>query len=421
MKVKELILKKVPLYLNEKYYTIFIDILQNIQQNPKSFENSSIYKKFEINQTTKNKKILFPQDSLSSVSSIESSNKLPKKNYNTLSTFWSKIIKAIFNETEYNCIFHSELEICYLKYKAYMTYTKLKSLSYEIKRPLNILIDIYLNETQKIIDNIINQKLLDKQITELKKHKKELLDKKNDKDSVNKNLEMELNKKILLRKQSINTITKLLNEDSNKEKEKEKVRMLNLFFDKVDLEKYFQKEQIAEIKRGEFANAIINHNHCFTQQQHPNISKSVKRKIIKNDNNKNIKYNNNYTNINQKLLTFIKNKNDNRNKITSLKKMTFIKHKNYVLDSSNEKNNSNYLPKLKQGEFKDKTKFEKKLIYTTMHKTGKNFFHNRRNLFLNNTSYSKKSRKDDSKKGKSIYTCTNKTIINFMNKKYLYY
>ena len=418
MKVKELVLKKVPLYLNEKYYPIFVDILQNIQQNPKIFETSTISKMFNGNQTTKNRRNFFSQDSLSSFESI---NNFTKKNNNNSSALWKQLITSIFKETEYNCITYSELEIRYLKYKANQIYTKLNSLSYEIKKPINNLIEIYLNETQKIIDNIINQRLLDKEIKELQNHKKEL-DKKNDKDFTNKTLEMELNQKILLRKKSINNIVKQMRDDSDDEKEQEKAKMLNLFFDKVDLEKYFQKEQIAEIKRGEFANAIINHNHCFTQQ-FPRICKSAKRKILKKENNNKKNYIN-YANSNKRIISFNKNKNEITNKIEPLKKLGTVKeNKKLTFDSFNEKTESNYLPKLKYNELQNLIRLEKKMTYTAMNKTGNSIFNKKRNLLLNDSGYSKNFNfgKNSNKSGKNNNSYTNRMVFNFINKKDLYY
>ena len=394
MKVKEIILKKIPLYLNEKYYPVFVDILQNIQLNPKIFENSSIGKMFDSIKTARNKRNFFSQNS---PFSIESPNNFSKKNYNTSSILWSKIITAIFNETEYNNNFYSQLEICYLKYKANQIYTKLNSLSYEIKKPLDYLMDIYLNETQKIIESIISEK-----------------------DFTSKTLEVELNQKILLSKKSINSIVKKINEDSDDEKEQEKTKMLNFVFDKVDLEKYFQKEQIAEIKRGEFTNAIINHNHCFTPRL-PNICRSAKRKIIKKDDHNMKKYKS-YVNTNKRLLSFNKNKNDYSNKVEPLKKTGIIKeNKKFAFDSFNERNNNtNCLQKLKYNELKNKVELEKKIPYITKNKTDKNLF-TKRNLFLNDAANNKKIVKGDGKGGKSNYTCTNRMVFNFINKKDLYY
>ena len=213
MKIKNFILKNVPLFTNKKYYDLFYNILYNFDE----------INKIDIKEKNiKNKDLIFDEK-----------NYKIEENYNIKTItkkIWEKFFNSIHNIQNFKGKFYKELEICYIKKLAKIYYNKLLELSHqkESKKNLQYIISIYLELCKsKIKYNDYNQK------------KKRFSSFQFDKNSI-------------------------LFEDDDDVPNKKKI--VNLFIGKFDVNKFLDKEQIIEFKKGEFVNAFI-----FTNKKPSNL------------------------------------------------------------------------------------------------------------------------------------------------------
>jgi hypothetical protein len=213
MKIKNFILKKVPLFTNKKYYDLFYNILYNFDE----------INKIDIKEKNiKNKDLIFDEK-----------NYKIEENYNIKTItkkIWEKFFNSIHNIQNFKGKFYKELEICYIKKLAKIYYNKLLELSHqkESKKNLQYIISIYLELCKsKIKYNDYNKK------------KKRFSSFQFDKNSI-------------------------LFKDDDDIPDKKKI--VNLFIGKFDVNKFLDKEQIIEFKKGEFVNAFI-----FTNKKPSNL------------------------------------------------------------------------------------------------------------------------------------------------------
>ena len=213
MKIKNFILKNVPLFTNKKYYDLFYNILYNFDE----------INKIDIKEKNiKNKDLIFDEK-----------NYKIEENYNIKTItkkIWEKFFNSIHNIQNFKGKFYKELEICYIKKLAKIYYNKLLELSHqkESKKNLQFIISIYLELCKsKIKYNDYNQK------------KKRFSSFQFDKNSI-------------------------LFKDDDDIPDKKKI--VNLFIGKFDVNKFLDKEQIIEFKKGEFVNAFI-----FTNKKPSNL------------------------------------------------------------------------------------------------------------------------------------------------------
>ena len=213
MKIKNFILKNVPLFTNKKYYNLFYDILYNFDE----------INKIDIKEKNiKNKNLIFDEK-----------NYTNDDNYNINSTtkkFWEKLFNSINNIQNFKGKNYKELEICYIKKLAKIYYYKLLELSHqkESKKNLQYIISIYLELCKSKI-----------KYNEYHKKNKRFSSFKFDKNSI------------------------LFHDDDDIP---DKKKIVNLFIGKFDVNKFLDKEQIIEFKKGEFVNAFI-----FTNKKPSNL------------------------------------------------------------------------------------------------------------------------------------------------------
>ena len=213
MKIKNFILKNVPLFTNKKYYNLFYDILYNFEE----------INKIDIKEKNiKNKNLIFDEK-----------NYTNDDNYNINSTtkkFWEKLFNSINNIQNFKGKNYKELEICYIKKLAKIYYYKLLELSHQKKSKKNLqyIISIYLELCKSKI-----------KYNEYHKKNKRFSSFKFDKNSI------------------------LFHDDDDIP---DKKKIVNLFIGKFDVNKFLDKEQIIEFKKGEFVNAFI-----FTNKKPSNL------------------------------------------------------------------------------------------------------------------------------------------------------
>lgn len=213
MKIKNFILKNVPLFTNKKYYDLFYNILYNFDE----------INKIDIKEKNiKNKDLIFDEKNYN----IE-------ENYNIKTItkkIWEKFFNSIHNIQNFKGKFYKELEICYIKKLAKIYYNKLLELSHqkESKKNLQYIISIYLELCKsKIKYNDYNKKKI--RFSSFQFDKNSILFK--DDDDI-----------------------------------PDKKKIVNLFIGKFDVNKFLDKEQIIEFKKGEFVNAFI-----FTNKKPSNL------------------------------------------------------------------------------------------------------------------------------------------------------
>ena len=114
MNLKDKILLKIHLFLNEKYSNLFFDLLKNI---------NLILKEEEKN----NRKKIF-------------NNILSEKEKKNIYSCFHKILKSMIQKERFLNYNFSHLEFSYLKNKAKLYYKKLNLLSIEIKKKRDLLI-----------------------------------------------------------------------------------------------------------------------------------------------------------------------------------------------------------------------------------------------------------------------------------------
>jgi hypothetical protein len=213
MKIKNFILKNVPLFTNKKYYDLFYNILYNFDE----------INKIDIKEKNiKNKDLIFDEKNYNN-EEIYNIKTMTKK-------IWEKLLNSIHNIQNFRGKNYKELEICYIKKLAKIYYNKLLELSHqkESKKNLQYIISLYLELCKsKIKFNDFHQK------------KKRFSSFQFDKNSI-------------------------LFEDDDDVPNKKKI--VNLFIGKFDVNKFLDKEQIIEFKKGEFVNAFI-----FTNKKPSNL------------------------------------------------------------------------------------------------------------------------------------------------------
>ena len=220
MKIREIIKSKVPLYTKEKYFDLFNDIICNL--------------KTILNKEKKSKiKLIFSDD-------FFQNEKINNKNNNSIKENCLKYIQKLENSILKNIYYKgkklSEIEFLYLKHLAKEYKKRLDLISIQNKQNQEYTLNIYIQLCQNkilLINNLKNKK------------------RKNIKFKLNKNLSFQERRNNLL-KINENQLTNFPEEDDKKN--------LNLFIGKFNMKKFLDKEQIIELKKGEFVNAYIFKN-----------------------------------------------------------------------------------------------------------------------------------------------------------------
>ena len=144
MKIKNFILKNVPLFTNKKYYDLFYNILYNFDE----------INKIDIKEKNiKNKDLIFDEKNYNN-EEIYNIKTMTKK-------IWEKLLNSIHNIQNFRGKNYKELEICYIKKLAKIYYNKLLELSHqkESKKNLQYIISLYLELCKsKIKYNDYNKK-----------------------------------------------------------------------------------------------------------------------------------------------------------------------------------------------------------------------------------------------------------------------
>ena len=286
MNVSEIFLKKIPLFLNEKYSDIFFDYLRNMKQ-------------ILIENEKKNKISLF--DILDSKSQKITKNKIYK--------YFNEIEKGINKEEKYNNKIYSHLELAYLKNKAKLYHRKLQLIAVELKKKTESCIEYYIRLCKLKIKQSYKSQSLDLNNNKIIiESKKKVLDKKK--------ITSHLSNKILIKHEK---------KEKDKEKEKEsdeelkfdedidKNKIINLFIGKFDINKFLKNQQKIELKKGGFVNAFIfknikqddNSENNNIIHFHTPIKQKSHNKIFPikkfNENSKNKKHNRNFITLESKL------------------------------------------------------------------------------------------------------------------------
>ena len=227
MKLKEIILKKMPLYLNQKYSDLFFNILRNIKEI-KNEENKKM-KKISLFEFEKKRYI-----------------ELTKK---TIYKYFYEIDKAINKKEIYNNEIYSQLELSYLKNKAKLYYRKLNLISIESRKRIDYCIEYYIGFCK----------------FEIKKTHKKFFIFPSRTETMKSIFKRNISRKTTYNHNFIkkNTFKNLENNNENNEDDflfdddEEKKKIINLFIGKFDIKKIINKEQKIEFKKGGFVNAFI--------------------------------------------------------------------------------------------------------------------------------------------------------------------
>ena len=359
MKLKEIILKKVPLYLNQKYYDLFFNILSNIKEL--MIEEDKKMKKISLFEFEKKSYIQFTK--------------------NTIYKYFYEIDKAI-NKTEiYNNEIYSQLELSYLKKKAKLYFRKLNLISIESRKSIDYCIKYYIGFCKYEIKKQHKNLFLFPSRTETMKSifKRDI----RRKTSINHTFSRKNTLKNFEKDNEDNQNDFLFDADENKEKKK----FINLFIGKFDIKKIMSNEQKIELKKGGFVNAFIFKN------------------LNNNDENEN------------KLFHFIKNSKKKYNKVISpiktYRENRMNKFHNYLNNNKLTNEESSYDLSSKNL-FKKKNK--KNLILTTSYNNlylSKNYLHFNKNKKL---SLSPNSFISNNEKSNKISSYENKSLENIFKK-----
>ena len=220
MKIREIIKSKVPLYTKVKYFDLFNDIICNLKSILKRENKSKI-------------KLIFSDEYFQ----VEKNN---NKNNNSIKEncmkYFQKLENSILKNIFYNGKKLSEIEYLYIKHLAKEYKKRLDLISIQNKQNKEFTLNIYIQLCQSkilLINNLKNKK------------------KKSIKLKLNKNLSFQERRNNLL-KINENQLTNFSEEDDKKN--------LNLFIGKFNMKKFLDKEQIIELKKGDFVNAYIFKN-----------------------------------------------------------------------------------------------------------------------------------------------------------------
>ena len=330
MKLKEIILKKkIPLYLNPKYYDLFFHILSNI-------------KELKIEESKKKKKIsLFEFEKKSSI-------QLTK---NTIYKYFYEIDKAINKKESYNNEIYSQLELSYLKNKAKKYYKKLNLISIESRKNIDYIIKYYIGfckyEIKKLHRNLVLIPSRTETLKSIFRRDSRI------KTNFNHNISHKSTLKHFEKDNEENQNDFLFDDEEEEEK-----RKLNLFIGKFDIKKIMNNQQKIELKKGGFVNAFIFKN------------------LMNNDENDN------------KLFNFIKNAKKKYNKVISpiktYRENSMNKFHHYLKLNNKLTNEESSYEQSSKNLFQRKKK--KNLIFTTSYNNlylTKNSLHFNKNKKLN--------------------------------------
>ncbi len=220
MKIREIIKSKVPLYTKEKYFDLFIEIICNLKSILKKDNKSKI-------------KLIFSEDFFQDEKNNIINNNSIKEN---CMKYIQKLENSILKNIYYNGKKLSEIEYLYLKHLAKEYKKRLDLISIQNKQKKEYTLNIYIQLCQ-------NQILL---INNLKNKRKSIKLKK-----ICKNLSFQERR---------NNLLKINEHQLTNFSEEEEKKNVNLFIGKFNMKKFLDKEQIIELKKGDFVNAYIFKN-----------------------------------------------------------------------------------------------------------------------------------------------------------------
>ena len=220
MKIREIIKSKVPLYTKEKYFDLFIEIICNLKSILKKDNKSKI-------------KLIFSEDFFQDEKNNNINNNSIKEN---CMKYIQKLENSILKNIYYNGKKLSEIEYLYLKHLAKEYKKRLDLISIQNKQKKEYTLNIYIQLCQ-------NQILL---INNLKNKRKSIKLKK-----ICKNLSFQERR---------NNLLKINEHQLTNFSEEEEKKNVNLFIGKFNMKKFLDKEQIIELKKGDFVNAYIFKN-----------------------------------------------------------------------------------------------------------------------------------------------------------------
>ena len=279
MKIKDVLQKKIGYFISEKYTEAFCEILRNIKEILIEDQNNKEYETI-IQRFLKDKKVESVHDKINNyITSIE---------------------KPMLTDEYYLNYKFSKLEMSYLKYKAKLIRKKCKLLAIEYKKPLSVLIELYIRNCQK----------------ELKNSKYE--------------------PNILKRGR------KKQNEEEEEDDERESI---NLFIGKFDYKKFLEQLQVVKMKKTGYVHAFI-----FQDPYHNTYENSLqtfkapskayyKKKLLKRQNLKEKKL--------EKISEEVKSENEEKNNIKIKKIYIGNKIKTLISNTPISKSSKNNKKKLK--------------------------------------------------------------------------
>ena len=220
MKIKDVLQKKIGYFISEKYTEAFCEILRNIKEILIEDQNNKKYETI-IQRFLKDKK----EESV----------------HDKINNYITSLEKAMLTDEHYLNYKFSKLELSYLKYKAKITRRKCKLISLEYKKPLSVLIELYIRNC-----------------------KKELKNSKYDPSILKKG-------------------RKRQNEEDEEDDEKESI---NLFIGKFDYKKFLEQLQVVKMKKTGFVHAFIfqdpyHNTYENSLQTFKAPSKAYKKKLLK--------------------------------------------------------------------------------------------------------------------------------------------
>ena len=378
MNLKKIILSSVKLFMKEKYYEIFKDMILNY---------SIIKKEKQKNNFTK----LFERNNFFSVK---------------IKNYWNEFNKIFLIKSYYKSYELSKIEIEYLKKLSISTHEKLNKLSTS-ELELNYIIKVYLKLCEKQIKfNKILNNLHIKLITNSTSKSKIL----NFNRYYNK-----IKKKFTL---------KLLDNSEKKE------TPLNFYVGSFDLKKFKKNQQILEIKESKNVKTFTFKDKCFTESNYlseKNYKNKYKfsPKIYDSNNKKNIHhFQSIFCDVNNFDINKIKKYSSKKcNELTPVKNYFKIKHKKTIntrlTKTYSKHENSNYYKynfsyEPKRRKIKD-TSISKFSITSSSTKF--------KNININQSKTKKINNFNNLKKGlvNNIKLISYPKIHNYLNKKDLYY
>ena len=281
MKIKDVLQKKIGYFISEKYTEAFCEILRNIKEILIEDQNNKEYETI-IQRFLKDKKVESVHDKINNyITSIE---------------------KAMLTDEYYLNYKFSKLEMSYLKYKAKLIRKKCKLLAIEYKKPLSVLIELYIRNCQK----------------ELKNSKYE--------------------PNILKRGR------KKQNEEEEEDDERESI---NLFIGKFDYKKFLEQLQVIKMKKTGYVHAFIfqdpyHNTYENSLQTFKAPSKAYRKKLLKRQKSQNQREKNL-----EKISEEVKSENKKNKNISKENSHIDNKIKTLISNTSISKSTKNNKKKLK--------------------------------------------------------------------------